>query len=213
MIKLIDILKESLIEAKQYESKPIVFVGSAGAGKSTTAEALSKKLGILYINVDEREGSEEYENACKGEKGVEVNIVRTKDVNNYGSSNDAYKRCVLSKLLQKYGNKKVVLDIGGDSIKNPDLLKDLPNIFVLGVPPSPNDDKPYIEFLKKSRQDRADKMGQSGLEAGIKDDDIQQSISSIRQYYEGKKNIGLFDSNKKRKTTEELVNEIIFKLS
>ena len=36
-------------EEKSYENKPIVFIGTAGSGKSTTAEALSKKLGIPLI--------------------------------------------------------------------------------------------------------------------------------------------------------------------
>ena len=200
-------------EQKIYESKPIVFVGTAGAGKSTTAKAVAKKLGIPHIDVDEMEGSIEYEELCKGEPGVEVNITRTEDGHNYGSTNDAYKRCVLSKLLQKYGNTKVVLDIGGDSIKNPDLLNNLPNLFVFGLPSSPENDKPYIQFLKQSRKDRAEKMGQSNLEAGIKDDDIQQSINSVREFYRGKQNINPFTENGQRKTTEELVDEIITKLT
>jgi len=159
------------------------------------------------------EGSIEYEELCKGEPGVEVNITRTEDGHNYGSTNDAYKRCVLSKLLQKYGNTKVVLDIGGDSIKNPDLLNNLPNLFVFGLPSSPENDKPYIQFLKQSRKDRAEKMGQSNLEDGIKDDDIQQSINSVREFYRGKQNINPFTENGQRKTTEELIDEIIIKLT
>ena len=119
----------------------------------------------------------------------------------------------LNKLLQKYGNTKVVLDIGGDSIKNPDLLNNLPNLFVFGLPSSPENDKPYIQFLKQSRKDRAEKMGQSNLEAGIKDDDIQQSINSVREFYRGKQNINPFTENGQRKTTEELVDEINTKLT
>jgi len=200
-------------EEKSYESKPIVFIGTAGSGKSTTAEALSKKLGIPRIDVDKMEGSEEYENLCKDEPGVEVNITRTEDGHNYGESNDEYKRCVLTKLLDKYGNEKVIFDIGGDSIKNPDLLNNLPNLFVFGLPSSPENDKPYIQFLKQSRKDRAEKMGQSNLEDGIKDDDIQQSINSVREFYRGKQNINPFTENGQRKTTEELVDEIITKLT
>jgi len=116
-------------------------------------------------------------------------------------------------LLQKYGNTKVVLDIGGDSIKNPDLLDKLPNLFVFGLPSSPENDEPYIQFLKQSRKDRAEKMGQSNLEDGIKDDDIQQSINSVREFYRGKQNINPFTENGQRKTTEELVDEIIIKLT
>jgi ATP-dependent protease Clp ATPase subunit len=36
-------------EQKSYESKPIVLIGPQGTGKSTTAEALAKKLGIPLI--------------------------------------------------------------------------------------------------------------------------------------------------------------------
>jgi len=200
-------------EQKTYESKPIVFVGTAGAGKTTTAEAVAEKLQIPHINVDEMEGSVEYEDLCKGEPGVEVNITRTEDGHNYGSTNDEYKRCVLTKLLQKYGDTKVVLDIGGDSTKNPDLLDSLPNLFVFGLPSSTENDKPYIQLLRQSRKERAEKMGQSNLEDGTKDDDIQQSIDSIREFYRGKQNINPFTENGQRKTTEELVDEIIAKLT
>jgi hypothetical protein len=200
-------------EQKSYESKPIVFVGTAGAGKTTTAEAVAEKLQIPHINVDEMEGSVEYEDLCKGEPGVEVNITRTEDGHNYGSTNDEYKRCVLTKLLQKYGDTKVVLDIGGDSTKNPDLLDSLPNLFVFGLPSSPENDKPYIQLLRQSRKERAEKMGQSNLEDDTKDDDIQQSIDSIREFYRGKQNINPFTENGQRKTTEELVDEIIAKLT
>jgi hypothetical protein len=200
-------------EQKTYESKPIVFVGTAGAGKTTTAEAVAEKLQIPHINVDEMEGSVEYEDLCKGEPGVEVNITRTEDGHNYGSTNDEYKRCVLTKLLQKYGDTKVVLDIGGDSTKNPDLLDSLPNLFVFGLPSSPENDKPYIQLLRQSRKKRAEKMGQSNLEDDTKDDDIQQSIDSIREFYRGKQNINPFTENGQRKTTEELVDEIITKLT
>jgi shikimate kinase len=200
-------------EKKSYENKPIVFIGTAGSGKSTTAEALSKKLGIPRIDVDEMEGSEEYEKLCKDEPGVEVNIVRTSDGHNYGETNDKYKRCVLTKLLNKYNNTKVVLDIGGDSIKNPDLLEHLPNLFVFGLPTTTEDDGPYIQFLKQRRIDRATKMGQTNLEDNTKDEDIQNSINSIREFYNGKTNINPRNEDGKSKTTEELVNEIIFKLT
>jgi len=174
-------------EEKSYESKPIVFIGTAGSGKSTTAEALSKKLGIPRIDVDKMEGSEEYELLCKDEPGVVVNITRTEDGHNYGESNDEYKRCVLTKLLDKYGNEKVIFDIGGDSIKNPDLLEGLPNLFVFGLPTTPEDDGPYIQFIKDRRIKRATEMGQPELGNDTKDEEIQQSINSIREFYKGKK--------------------------
>jgi adenylate kinase family enzyme len=219
--ELMGILTE---DQKNYVSQPIVFVGSAGAGKSTTAKAVSEKLGIPYIDVDAMEGSEEFEKSC-ADDGIVVNIKRVGE-HNYGPQNlenkpdgewiqiqDQYKRCVLTKILQKYGNTKVVIDIGGDSIKNSDLLENMLNLFVFGVPPSPDEDAPYIEFLRKNREDRAKKMGQPELEGGINNDEIQHSIDSIREYYKGKQNIGSFDENGRRKTTEELVNEIITKLT
>jgi adenylate kinase family enzyme len=219
--ELMGILTE---DQKNYVNQPIVFVGSAGAGKSTTAKAVSEKLGIPYIDVDAMEGSEEFEKSC-ADDGIVVNIKRVGE-HNYGPQNlenkpdgewiqiqDQYKRCVLTKILQKYGNTKVVIDIGGDSIKNSDLLENMLNLFVFGVPPSPDEDAPYIEFLRKNREDRAKKMGQPELEGGINNDEIQQSIDSIREYYRGKQNIGSFDENGRRKTTEELVDEITTKLT
>ena len=203
-------------EEKSYESKPIVFIGTAGAGKSTTAQSVAESLGIEYIDVDERQGSEEYENLCKDEPGVEVSITRTDDGHNYGNSNDAYKRCVLSKLLEKYGNSKVVLDIGAGTEKSFDLLTHLPNLFILGVPKNPNDDEPYLDFLKQSRIDRATKMGDQNLidaETNMDTSHIQQSIDDIRKYYEGKQYISILNDLGKRKTTEELTQEIIYKLT
>ena len=203
-------------EEKSYVNKPIVFIGTAGAGKSTTAKSVAETLGIEYIDVDERQGSKEYENLCKNEPGVEVKIIRTADGRNYGSSNDAYKRCVLNKLLQKYGNSKVVLDIGAGTEESFDLLTNLPNLFILGVPKNPNDDEPYLNFLKQSRIDRATKMGDKKLIAAEKNMDtshIQQSIDYIRKYYEGKQYISILNDLGKRKTTEELTQEIIYKLT
>ena len=203
-------------EEKSYENKPIVFIGTAGAGKSTTAKKVAESLGIEYIDVDERQGSEEYENLCKDEPGVEVNITRTPDGRNWGNSNDAYKICVISKLLEKYGDSKVVLDIGAGTEEGHDLLTNLPNLFVLGVPTNPDDDKPYVDFLKQSRIDRAIEMGNKDLEKNEREMDtshIQQSISNIRDYYRGKQFIAVLNDEGKRKTTEELVDEIIFKLT
>ena len=203
-------------EEQPYESKPIVFIGTAGAGKSTTAKKVAESLGIEYIDVDERQGSEEYENLCKDEPGVEVSITRTDDGHQYGNSNGEYKRCVLNKLIQKYSNSKVVLDIGAGTEEGYDLLTDLPNLFVLGVPTNPNDDKPYVDFLKQSRIDRAIKMGDQDLiddETNMDSSNIQQSISNIRKYYEGKQFISVLNDEGDRKTPEELTQEIIFKLT
>ena len=211
--KMMGLLTE---EEKSYVNKPIVFIGTAGAGKSTTAQSVAESLGIEYIDVDERQGSEEYENLCKDEPGVEVSITRTDDGHNYGESNDDYKRCVLSKLLEKYGNSKVVLDIGAGTEKSFDLLTHLPNLFILGVPKNPNDDEPYLDFLKQSRIDRATKMGDQNLidaETNMDTSNIQQSIDNIRKYYEGKQYISILNDLGKRKTTEELTQEIIYKLT
>ena len=203
-------------EEQPYESKPIVFIGTAGAGKSTTAKKVAESLGIEYIDVDERQGSEEYENLCKDEPGVEVSITRTADGHQYGNSNGEYKRCVLDKLLQKYGNSKVVLDIGAGTEEGYDLPTDLPNLFVLGVPTNPDDDQQYLDFLKQSRIDRAIKMGGQDLiddETNMDSSNIQQSISNIRKYYEGKQFISVLNDEGDRKTPEELTQEIIFKLT
>jgi shikimate kinase len=211
-------------DQNNYLNQPIVFVGSAGAGKSTTAHAVSKQLGIPYIDVDEQEGNEEFEKSCAND-GIVVNIKRVNG-HNYGPQNlknipenewvqiqDQYKRCVLAKILQKYGDTKVVIDIGGGSIKNYDLLNNLSNLFVFGVPPSPDEDAPYIEMIRKRRQLRAAKMGQPELESDINNNQIQRSINSIREYYRGKQNISPFDDTRREKTTEELVGEIIAKLT
>jgi hypothetical protein len=211
-------------DQNNYLNQPIIFVGSAGAGKSTTAQAVSKQLGIPYIDVDEQEGNEEFERSCAN-NGIVVNIKRVNG-HNYGPQNlknipdnewiqmqDQYKRCILTNILQKYGNTKVVIDIGGDSIKNYDLLNDLSNLFVFGVPPSPDEDVPYIEMIRKRRQLRAAKMGQPELESDINNNQIQRSINSIRKYYRGKQNISPFDTAGREKSTEELVGEIIAKLT
>jgi hypothetical protein len=203
-------------DKKNYENKPIVFIGTAGSGKSTTAKLVAKSLGIPYIDVDERQGSLEYETMCKNEPDVKVNIKRTPDGQNWGQSNIQYKRCVIKKLLEKYGKSKVVLDIGAGTEVSSDLLENLPNLFVFGVPPSPENDKPYLDFLKQSRIDRAIKMGNKDLEKNEREMDtnnIQLSIDGIRQFYEGKQMISIFDENNERKTPEALTHEIIFKLT
>ena len=80
--ELMGILTE---DQKNYVNQPIVFVGSAGAGKSTTAKAVSEKLGIPYIDVDAMEGSEEFEKSC-ADDGIVVNIKRVGE-HNYGPQN------------------------------------------------------------------------------------------------------------------------------
>ena len=86
----------------------------------------------------------------------------------------------------------------------------------MGVPTNSDDDKPYLDFLKQSRIDRATKMGNQDLidtEKNMDTSNIQQSISNIRDYYRGKQFISVLNDEGKRKTPEELTQEIIFKLT
>ena len=109
-----------------------------------------------------------------------------------------------------------MLDIGAGTEEGHDLLTNLPNLFVLGVPTNPDDDQPYLDFLKQSRIDRAIKMGNKDLikkEKKMDTSHIQQSISNIRDYYRGKQFIAVLNDKGKRKTPEELTQEIIFKLT
>ena len=70
-------------DQKKYESKPIILIGSQGTGKSTTAKALAKKLGIPLIETDMLMIDEKYENLCKDEPGVEIEIKRVNGGINY----------------------------------------------------------------------------------------------------------------------------------
>jgi hypothetical protein len=56
-------------------------------------------------------------------------------------------------------------------------------------------------------------MGQPELEGDMKDEEIQQSINSIREFYKGKTTINPRNENGESKTTDELVDEVIFKLT
>jgi len=203
-------------EEKQYVDEPIILVGSAGAGKSTTAKALSEKLGIEHINVDDMMNDERYEQKCKNIKGAKYKVTTDelgRKWGNPGDVNDIYTRCVVESVLEDYANTKVVLDIGSGTEESGDMLSSLKNVFVFGLPESPENDKPYIQFLKQSRIDRVKKMGQPELEQDTTDEDIQQSIDVIRKYYEGNTKINPFYEDGKRKSTNDMVDEIIFKLS
>ena len=126
-------------EEKSYENKPIILIGPQGTGKSTTAEALAKKLGIPLIPTDMLMLDEKYENLCKNEPGVEVSITRDKGLNY--SSNKEYEFCVMNKIFDDYSNQKVVLDVGGSHAKWDDkhsermkgLFNSTPNIFIFNV--------------------------------------------------------------------------------
>ena len=142
-------------EQKVYENKPIILIGSQGTGKSTTARALAEKLGIPLVETDMLMIDEKYENACKNEPGVEIDIKRVNGGINY-SSNKEYEFCVMNKIFKNYGNQKVVLDVGGSHAHWQDkfssqiinLFNRTPNIFIFNV--SDDEDETY-EFLKKRR--------------------------------------------------------------
>ena len=202
-----------LTEEKQsYESKPIILIGPQGTGKSTTAKALAKKLGIPLITTDMSMIDKKYEKTCKDEPGVEVVIKRHPTLGMYYDSNDEYVLCVLNKLMDEYGDKKIVLDVGGthayvsdrlasDVIK---LFEKSPNLFIFNV--TGDEDETY-EFLKKRREGRGEKT---------KDEDdkkFRTAINNLNNYYRGTQKISIIDKNKKSKTTDELVDEIITKLT
>lgn len=199
-------------EEQSYESKPIILIGPQGTGKSTTAEALAKKLGIPLITTDMSMIDKKYEKTCKDEPGVEVVIKRHPTEGMYYDSNDEYVLCVLNKLMDEYGDKKIVLDVGGthayvsdrlasDVIK---LFEKSPNLFIFNV--TGDEDETY-EFLKKRREGRGEKT---------KDEDdkkFRTAINNLNNYYRGTQKISIIDKNKKSKTTDELVDEIITKLT
>ena len=199
-------------EQKSYKSKPIILIGPQGSGKSTTAKALAEKLGIPLITTDMSMVDKKYEKECKDEPGVEVEIKRHSTEGLYYDSNDEYVLCVLNKLMDEYCDKKIVLDVGGthayvsdrlasDVIK---LFKKLPNLFIFNV--TGDEDETY-EFLKKRREGRGEKT---------KDEDdkkFRTAINNLNNYYRGTQKISIIDKDKKSKTTDELVDEIITKLT
>ena len=197
---------------KSYESKPIILIGPQGTGKSTTAKALAEKLGIPLITTDMSMVDKKYENACKDEPGVEVVIKRNPTEGLYYDSNDEYVLCVLNKLMDEYGDKKIVLDVGGthayvsdrlasDVIK---LFEKSPNLFIFNI--TGDEDETY-EFLKKRREGRGEKT---------KDEDdkkFRTAINNLNNYYRGTQKISIINPDKSSKTTDELVDEIITKLT
>ena len=198
-------------EQKGYESKPIILIGSQGTGKSTTARALAEKLGIPLVETDMLMVDEKYENACKNEPGVEIDIKRVNGGINY-SSNKEYEFCVMNKIFNDYGNQKVVLDVGGShahwqdkfSSQIMDLFNSTPNIFIFNV--SDDEDETY-EFLKKRREGRGEKISPEQEER------FKKVISDLNNFYRGTQKISIINSDKSSKTTEQLVDEIITKLT
>jgi shikimate kinase len=197
-------------EQKDYESKPIILIGSQGTGKSTTAKALSKKLQIPLIETDILMTDEKFENLCKNEPGVEVTITRGKGIDY--SSNKEYEFCVMNKIFDEYGDKKVVLDVGGShahwedkySSKIMDLFNQTPNIFIFDV--SDDEDETY-EFLKKRRQGRGEEI------LPKQEEKFRKIIQDLKNFYRGTQKISIINKDKSQKTTDELVDEIITKLT
>ena len=198
-------------EQKVYESKPIILIGPQGTGKSTTARALAEKLGIPLVETDMLMVDEKYENACKNEPGVEIDIKRVNGGINY-SSNKEYEFCVMNKIFNDYGNQKVVLDVGGShahwendfSSKIMELFNSTPNIFIFNV--SDDEDETY-EFLKKRREGRGEKISPEQEER------FKRIISDLNNFYRGTQKISIINPDKSSKTTEELVDEVITKLT
>jgi shikimate kinase len=202
------ILKESI---EKYENKPIILIGPQGTGKSTTAKALAKKLGIPLIETDMLMINAEYVDACKDNPGVEIDIKRFKDGGINYSSNKEYEFCVMNKIFDKYGNQKVVLDVGGSharwdgqySNRMQELFNSTPNIFIFNV--TGDKDETY-EFLKNRREGRGEKISPKTEE------NFRKIIADLNNFYKGTQKISIIDKDKKSKTTDELVNEIITKL-
>ena len=199
-------------EQKSYENKPIILIGPQGTGKSTTAKSLAEKLGIDLISTDMCMIDKKYVNLCKEEPGVEVKIKEHPTLGTYNESNDEYVFCVLNKLMDEYGNKKIVLDVGATHAYVSDrmasdvieLFEKSPNLFIFNV--SGDEDKTY-EFLKKRREGR-------GEETKDEDDKkFRTAINNLNNYYRGTQKISIIDKDKKSKTTDELVDEIITKLT
>ena len=198
-------------EQKVYESKPIILIGSQGTGKSTTARALAEKLGIPLVETDMLMVDEKYENACKNEPGVEIDIKRVNGGINY-SSNKEYEFCVMNKIFDNYGNQKVVLDVGGShahwqdkfSSQMMDLFNSTPNIFIFNV--SDDEDETY-EFLKKRREGRGEEISPE------REERFKKVISDLNNFYRGTQKISIINPDKSSKSTEELVDEIITKLT
>lgn len=196
---------------QNYQSKPIILIGPQGTGKSTTSKALAEKLGIPLVTTDMSMVDKKYEDACKDEPGVRVEIKRHPTEGLYYDSNDEYVFCVLKKLIEEYGDKKIVLDVGGTHAYvserlAPEVIKlfeKSPNLFILNVS---NDENETYEFLKKRREGRGEKT------EGEDDKKFRNAIDSLNNYYSNTQKISIIKEDKSEKTTEEIVDEIISKL-
>jgi len=210
LLSMMGLLTEE--EQKSYENKPIILIGPQGTGKSTTARALAEKLGIPLVETDILMTDETHENMCKGEPGVEVEITRVDGGGINYSSNKEYEFCVMNKIFDEYRDKKIVLDVGGShakweddhSSKMKELFNSTPNIFIFNV--TGDEDETY-EFLKKRREGRGEKISPENEEK------FRRIITDLNNFYRGTQKISIIDKDKKSKTTDELVDEIITKLT
>ena len=197
-------------EVNSKNVKPIILIGPQGSGKSTTAKALAEKLNIPLISTDMSMIDKRYENSCKNEPGVEVTIKRQHRV--VFIANDEYKLCILNKIMEEYGNKQIVLDVGGthafisDKLSSQivELYGQSPNLFVFNV--SGDEDETY-ELLKKRREGRGEDTKDEN------DKEFRDTINKLKDYYKGTQKISIINKDKSEKTTEELVDEIITKLT
>ena len=85
-----------------------------------------------------------------------------------------------------------------------DLFNSTPNIFIFNV--SDDEDETY-EFLKKRREGRGEPISPEN------EDKFRKIISDLNNFYRGTQNISIINPDKSSKTTDELVDEIITKLT
>ncbi len=200
-----------LLESKKGAwSGPIILIGPQGSGKSTTAKALAKKLGVPLISTDMAMIDPKWEEQCGQKPGVEVEIKRHPTEGMYYDSNDLYPFHVMRALLKEYQGKRVVLDVGGShswinqklAPRMAESILEFENLWIFRVYGDP--DRTY-RFLKGRREGRGEKI-QARNEARIK-----QGIRNLDRYYSGAQGIWILEEGKERRT-RELVDEIIREL-
>ena len=187
---------------------PIILIGPQGTGKSTTAKALAKKLNIPLIQTDMCMIDDDYFNACKDEPGVEVEIKEHPNMGTNYDSNDLYPYCVIKQILNKYGNQKVVIDVGGThafiseklELEVSELFKSHVNLVRFTVY---DDSFETYQFLKKRRKSRGE---------SVHAQDETKFVSTIEKLdglYADSKKVSVVKRNGVDKTTDEMVNEVI----
>jgi hypothetical protein len=118
----------------------------------------------------------------------------------------------MNKIFDDYSNQKVVLDVGGSHAKwdekHSDRMQELfnstPNIFIFNV--TGDEDETY-EFLKKRREGRGEKISPENEKK------FRKIITDLNNFYRGTQKISIINADKSSKTTDELVDEIITKLT